>query len=442
MDGIAQSVEFRTSGSTGCSKTIVKSAASLAADVEMLHRSFPDLFGAKPYLLTTILPEHMFGTLWRVRLPALAGCEVHDATIVSVEELAAAARGREKTLLVTTPSFLEKAVESEDFLSLKASLTGIVTSGSLLNAGLSRRIMELTGISPTEIFGSTETGSVAWRRQENGEAWTLFDAVEAELSDDGRIKVDSEFSVERPYVMGDCAQFVSPRAFMLLGRADRNVKILEKYVSLPQLEAAMERHPYVAKAHAVASDEAVARIRAIVELSGEGKAALKSGTYSRLTAKIKRDLASIEPFAFPRRIRYLNSFPYNEQGKLVRSQILPILESRYQEPVSENESGGEDAFSADLTFIPDAEYFDGHFSSFKILPGVVQLDYVCRCIRRRWRKAAFSGEVSRLKFQRPVLPGEQVRLEVERLDAERFRFSLSCARAVCTCGIMTWRDAP
>ena len=107
MDGIAQSVEFRTSGSTGCSKTIVKSAASLAADVEMLHRSFPDLFGAKPYLLTTILPEHMFGTLWRVRLPALAGCEVHDATIVSVEELAAAARGREKTLLVTTPSFLE-----------------------------------------------------------------------------------------------------------------------------------------------------------------------------------------------------------------------------------------------------------------------------------------------------------------------------------------------
>jgi 3-hydroxyacyl-[acyl-carrier-protein] dehydratase/UDP-3-O-[3-hydroxymyristoyl] N-acetylglucosamine deacetylase/3-hydroxyacyl-[acyl-carrier-protein] dehydratase len=126
----------------------------------------------------------------------------------------------------------------------------------------------------------------------------------------------------------------------------------------------------------------------------------------------------------------------------VCSQILPILESRYQEPVSENESGGEDAFSADLTFIPDAEYFDGHFSSFKILPGVVQLDYVCRCIRRRWRKAAFSGEVSRLKFQRPVLPGEQVRLEVERLDAERFRFSLSCARAVCTCGIMTWRDAP
>ena len=441
MDANVQMIEFQTSGSTGCAKTIVKTVASITADVEMLHQAFPDLFGPKPYVLTTIRPEHMFGTLWRMRLPELAGCEVHPETIVSVEELAAAARGREKTLLVTTPSFLEKAVESEDFQTLKESLVGIVTSGSLLKGGISRRVKELTGISPTEIFGSTETGSVAWRRQENGETWTLFDAVEAERTDDGRLRVDSFFSMERPYVMGDCVEFVASRSFLLLGRADRNVKILEKYVSLPQLEAAMESHPYVAKAHAVASDEAVARIRAIVELTSEGKAALKCGTYSQLTAKIKREIASIEPFAFPRRIRYLNSFPYNEQGKLVRLQIMPILESRYQEPVSENETSSENHYGADLTFISDATYFDGHFKNFKILPGVVQLDYVCRCIRRKWRKSAFSGEVSRLKFQRPVLPGELVRLEVERMDDNRMRFSIKCAEAICTSGILTWRGA-
>lgn len=441
MDKVSEIVEFHTSGSTGCAKTIVKSMASIEADVRMLHGAFPDLFGPRPYLLATIREEHMFGTLWRKRLPELAGCETYAGTVVSVEELAAAARGHEKTLLVTTPSFLEKAIESEDFLSLKPSLVGIVTSGSLLKSDLSRRVRESVGISPTEIFGSTETGSVAWRRQENGEEWTLFGGVEAQCAEDGRISVDSDFSMERPFVMGDYVEFVSPRRFLLLGRADRNVKILEKYVSLPRLEAEMERHPFVAKAHAAASEESVARIRAIVELSAEGKAALKRGTYSELTARLKREISAVEPFAFPRRIRYLDSFPYNEQGKLVRSQVMPILESRYQEPVSENRTEREDGFSADLTFIPDAVYFDGHFRDFKILPGVVQLDYVCRCIRRKWREPAFSGEVSRLKFQRPVLPGEQVRLEVARLEKGRYSFSLKCADAVCTSGVMTWGSA-
>ena len=433
-------IGFRTSGSTGSAKVIEKTAASVEADAAMLLKSFPDLFGDRPYVLATIRQEHMFGTLWRKLLPEIAGCEVYDGTIVSAEELTAAAAGRGKTLLVTTPSFLEKAVESEDFRSLGASLAGVVTSGSLLKKDLSRRVRELAGISPTEIFGSTETGSVAWRRQADGEEWTLFGGVSAWREDDGRIAVDSEFSISRPFVMGDSVEFVSPERFLLLGRADRNVKILEKYVSLPRIEAAMERHPFVGKAHAVASDEPVPRIRALVELSAEGRAALKKSTYGALTAALKRETAGIEPFAFPRRIRYLNVLPYNEQGKLVRSEILPILESRYQEPVSENEVSGEDSFSADLVFVSDAVYFDGHFRNFRILPGVVQLDWVCRCIRRRWRKGPFAGEILRLKFQRPVLPGERVRFTLSRLEGERYSFSFKIGESVCTSGIMAWKS--
>ena len=62
-------VEFRTSGSTGGAKTIVKQVAQLEADVEMLAGAFSDIFSSRPYFLTTIRPEHMFGTLWRQMLP-------------------------------------------------------------------------------------------------------------------------------------------------------------------------------------------------------------------------------------------------------------------------------------------------------------------------------------------------------------------------------------
>lgn len=436
-------VEFSTSGSTGRAKSVFKSKASLDADAAMLAGAFPDLFADKPFVLATIREEHMFGALWRVRVPRFASCEVHPATVVSVEELVSAASGRGKVLLLTTPSFLENAVKDADFAALAPLLAGIVTSGSLLKEDLAARVAEVTGIAVTEIFGSTETGSVAWRRQGSGGGnWTLFDTVAARATPDGLLEVDSEYSLARPFVMGDKVEFVSPRVFQLLGRADRNVKILERYVSLPELEAVLEKHRFIAKAHAIASDEAVPRIRALVELTVEGRRELIRTTYSEVTAVIKRECSGIEPFAFPRRIRYVNRFPYNEQGKLPRSAVAPLLKSRYQEPVVENESSDENTFAAELTFIPDAFYFDGHFREFSILPGVVQLDWVERCIRRKWRTPAFAGEIARLKFQRPVLPREKIRFELTRACEGRFSFSFKSGDIACSSGEFRFRETP
>lgn len=437
MSGIP-AMEFKTSGSTGRPKSVFRTLASLDADAAMLVRSLPDLFAAKPYVLATIREEHMFGALWRMRVPALAGCEIRPGVIVSVEELLDAAQGHDAVLLLTTPSFLEGALKNAEFQLLKNRLTGIVTSGSLLVPALSRRVFEAVGVSPTEIFGSTEAGSVAWRRQAEGEEWTLFGDVAAHAGEDGLITVDSEFSLERPLTMGDRVEFSSPRSFRLLGRADRNVKILEKYVSLPELEAAMEAHPFVARAHAIASGDAVPRIHALVELTPQGRAELARGTYSEMTARLKREISGIEQFAFPRRIRYLNAFPYNEQGKLPRSAVEPIASSRYQEPVSEDESFSGGSYSAALTFIPDAVYFDGHFRRFKILPGVVQVDYIERCIRRLWRMPAFAGEIARLKFQRPILPGERIGLEIVRRPECEFAFSLRFGEECCTSGLLRY----
>jgi hypothetical protein len=241
--------------------------------------------------------------------------------------------------------------------------------------------------------------------------------------------------------MGDRVEFVAQRRFKLMGRADRNVKILEKYVSLPAVESELVAHPYVAKAHAIASDEPVPRIRAVIELSDEGKEELKKSSYAEITAKIKHETPGIEPFSFPRRIRYLNAFPYNEQGKLVHSSIAAILESRYQEPVSQCESLHAGSFTCELMFIRDAAYFDGHFKEFKILPGVVQLDYVERCIRRCWNPGAFSGKFTRLKFQRPIQPGEKIGLEISKLENGSFSFALKCGDSICTSGILVYAQA-
>ena len=79
------SVTFHTSGSTAQPKTIVKTFESLAKEVAF-HRArlHPD---ADTVFLSTIEPDHMYGKLWRVMLPAAAGCRVDPEIILTPESL-------------------------------------------------------------------------------------------------------------------------------------------------------------------------------------------------------------------------------------------------------------------------------------------------------------------------------------------------------------------
>ena len=124
-------VEFRTSGSSGEAKAIVRSGESLDADARAIVAAFPEVWGACRRVVATIPRDHMFGALWRIRAPAIAGCDSPEETVVSVEGLVAACVEGD-VLLATTPSFLEKALEHPGFASLKGKIAAVVVSGSPL----------------------------------------------------------------------------------------------------------------------------------------------------------------------------------------------------------------------------------------------------------------------------------------------------------------------
>lgn len=419
-------VTFRTSGSTGVPKTVVKTEASLRADAACLARTFTGMLDGHPTVVSTIQPHHMYGQLWRIRLPEAAGCPVDPAIVLSPDELSARVSAYPSVLFVTTPSFLEKLVADPAAATLPRRFAGIVTSGSLLRKELAERVAATLGRFPVEIFGSTETGSVAWRSQGEGEAWRVFDGVSVAAEPDGRLRVDSPFCETRPTVMGDGVELLSPRSFLLKGRMDRCVKILEKMVSLPQVEAALQTHPYLATAHAVASDTAVQRIWVLATLSEAGRRALKQSTYHDLIRAISRSVGERLPReALFRRIRFVSSLPYNPQGKLTCERVLPILKSPLQEPVVEGWQADGGRVSATLTFIPDAVYFQGHFPGFPVLPGVTQLFFLQRYAEGAFGVNLFPGRVTRLKFLKPILPRQPVHMEIVRLAEGRFSFTLA-----------------
>ena len=428
-------VAFRTSGSTGRAKEILRTEETLAADARAIAAAFPEVWGAVRRVVATIPEDHMFGALWRVRAPAAAGCAVHPGTIVSVEGLAAACEGDGQVLFETTPSFLEQALGHPGFAALRGKIGAVVTSGSLLRRETALGVREALGTCPLEIFGSTETGTVAWRRQEDGEEWTVFPGVAASADGEGRIVVDSPYAQARPMAMGDAVRFTAPGRFLLLGRTDRRVKVLEQYVSLDGVERAFSGHPLVAEARAEPYGEGVRRIGVLAVPSAEGRTALAGGTFGAVQRRLRRDLlGGLGALAFPRRIRFVRALPADGRGKATAAAVARVLGESFREPVVTSWSATAEALSAGLVFPPDMECFEGHFPGFPILPGVAQLFYLRHFARQAFADYPDAGAWRRLKFRKLVRPGVAVRLDVARRGTGVFDFEFGVAEGPCSSG--------
>lgn len=425
ISSAVQTIEFHTSGSTGVPKTIIKTARQMQADATLLAQTFGATLSGASHWLHTVSRDHLYGCLWCNFLPQALDPSPRPQPIATPEELLLFAHPGANLVLITTPTFLETFLQREEAAQANGAFRALITSGALLKAPLARRIRTTLGICPLEILGSTETGSVAWRKQEDSPLWNLFETISSGQTPDGRLVVDSPFCIKRPYVMADAVAFESPRQFHLLGRTDRCVKIHEHLIALQTIEQALEQHPLVAEAHAVASDKAIPRIWTLVRLTPEGKSRLRHSTYAALIREINQSLPSTLPAcARPRRMRFVEDFPRNAQGKLPREAALDILEGP-QEPVAELLNKAADELSIELTWPPDALCFQGHFPGLPVLPGVIQLNTVQRLIERHFHLPPFSGTISRLKFSAPIGPGQTIACHIRKLSATRFEFTLS-----------------
>lgn len=430
-------VRFGTSGSTGDSKPIVRSEEQLMQDASLLVRAFPEVWGPAPVVVASIRPEHMYGALWRVRAPKIAGSTVDPSVVFSVEELVAAKARYGSFLFVTTPSFLEKALLHSDFPSLRGAFAAVITSGAPLRRETALAVHGATGVCPLEIYGSTETGTVAWRRRVDGDEATLVDGVDAKRLEDGRLEVSSPYAMTCPFVMNDIVEFTAPRRFLLLGRADRKVKILEKYVSLSAVERVFSAHPYVDRVRVETYGDGVPRIGALIVLSRDGAAELARGTSAALCRRLRDDLrADTGDGAFPRRIRFVREFPVNEQGKTTVASVRDTLAEWCREPAVLGWRPSSDRLEAKLVFPPDCECFQGHFPGYPVLPGVAQLYFLRHFAKQAFRDFPDVATFKRLKFQKLVLPSREIDFVVTRTGEGEFDFSFAGATGPCSSGLV------
>jgi acyl-coenzyme A synthetase/AMP-(fatty) acid ligase len=226
-------------------------------------------------------------------------------------------------VLVSTPAHLARF---PDLLPLAQwrKPERVFSSGGPLDAAAAARYCAAFGESPFEVFGSTETGGVAWRSRDGSareDAWTPFPGIGVTLDRDGALTLESPYLSERGYRMDDAAELLEDGRFVLRGRLDRVVKVEGKRLSLPQLEQLLGRHEWVGAACAITLPGAQ-RLGVAIVPTPAGSAALQRDGARGVREVLRRHLArELDPTLLPRSFRFVEALPYDERGKLAATRI-------------------------------------------------------------------------------------------------------------------------
>jgi acyl-coenzyme A synthetase/AMP-(fatty) acid ligase len=176
-----------TSGSTGQPSAIGKRLDQLAREVEALQAAFgAQLEGVQVH--GTVSHQHIYGLLFRVLWPLAAGRLIHPRRFFH-EDLVGALAGTD-TVLVATPAHLKRLPEQLDWASLHGRLRAVFlrwpAAGRSGTPGAA-----VAGRGPTEVYGSSETGGIAWRRWDTDlPPWQPLPGVQWRI-DDGCLAVAS-----------------------------------------------------------------------------------------------------------------------------------------------------------------------------------------------------------------------------------------------------------
>jgi acyl-coenzyme A synthetase/AMP-(fatty) acid ligase/3-hydroxymyristoyl/3-hydroxydecanoyl-(acyl carrier protein) dehydratase len=456
LDLRAPLLELSTSGTTGEGKQVPKALRQLDAEVAVLEATFGPGLGPATQVFATASPQHLYGLLFRVLWPLASGRPFHAATYLHAEELLPRIEEAGDAILAGTPAHLSRL---SGLARVRGACREVFSSGGPLDPETADAVRAALGRAPVEVFGSTETGGVAWRRQEPGPdrmRWTPLPGVRVSLAGEGegagRLRVASPFvSAASPeeaagtahFTLGDLVELGPDGRFLLLGRGDRVVKIGEKRLALPEMESQLRAHPFVSEAALLPLEQGgETRVGAALVLSEPGRAALEAEGRRAVSLRLAEDLAAHwDRVLLPRAWRYVDALPRDAQGKtpvaLLRELFAPT-----RVPLLHAETRGPLSLARELSVPEDLAFLEGHFEGFPVVPGVAQLGWVVEAAGAALGAAPRIAAVENLKFKDVLLPGQRFRLELEWNEArELLRFRLAAGERVFSTGRLRLRAA-
>ncbi|MDX2054828.1 MAG: AMP-binding protein [Polyangiaceae bacterium] len=437
-----------SSGTTGSPVAYEKTFAQLLGEAEVLANLL-GLLGAT--VLPTVAAQHIYGFLVGVLAPLISGGAFVRETPLYPGHILEAAAAVKATVLVSVPAHLKGlAVRAAEAPLSEFSVRRIVSSGAPLPRETGESLKQQLGVQVVELFGSTETGGIA-QRSPGALDWAPLPGVQITTA---RALGRSDFFEDQLFVQsvftghtgwfatGDRVELSKGGTFLHKSRSDRVGKVGGKRVDLGALEHLLAAVPGV-------EEVAVLGLRAPPPRDVELVSVLVAPGVS-IESLREALLQVFDPVAVPRRWRFVQQLPRQALGKVARAELEALFDPNTEAPVLgvtcetrtclASKEGSAFTFSI---FAPkQAWFFRGHFEGDPLMPAVVQInDVVLPHIARSFGNLGSLRHAQRLKFKRPIRPGELLTLELQRPNAEMMvHFELLAGEHKCSSGTLLFGD--
>ncbi|HVJ42888.1 MAG TPA: AMP-binding protein [Dongiaceae bacterium] len=434
-------LDLFTSGSTGAPKRVGKSLAQLETEAQTVETVLSPQLSAATRIHATVPHHHLYGLTFGLVWPLLSGRPFNRRPHEIWETVFASNLG--DAVLVTSPAHLTR-LAGFNAVSGAQRPAIILSAGAALPVGAAAEALTILGRSPTEIFGSTETGAVAIRSwRETDAPWSPLPGVAVAQSADGRLSVRSPFIAgTQPYLGADLIAIQPDGRFRALGRADDICKIEGKRISLSAVETQLRQLSGIAEAAALLIDDGQPRLAAVVKLDAAGAAEHAKWGSFRYGQLLRRRLSvNLDTASLPKRWRFVAEMPAHAMGKRRRADLAALFlpsaataSEADEPPIRERRQtaaeGGAPRLELDLFIDPALPQLEGHFPGLPIVPGVALVDWAARFAARHLQLGDGVARMLQVKFRRLITPGTVITLTLERQPAperqpayERLTFS-------------------
>lgn len=436
---IAPAVRLFTSGSTGAPLPIEKRIDQLEAELHALEAELAE--PSAEIVHASVSHQHIYGLLFRILWPMCAGRPFACERLQYPEQMAAALAAR-PCWFVSTPAHLGRLPVHVDWRAAAERVRRVFSSAAPLGWEDAQTAHRLLEEPVTEVFGSSETGGIAWRRRVSEDiAWNAFRGVAWRVEED-RLVLRSSFMPDRDAWLrtADRVEVVGD-GFRLLGRADRIVKLEGRRVSLAAIERVLASSPGIAAAHALCVSAKRTYTAAVIELEPDTEvpvgAAQRRIWIERLRALLR---GSIEPQAWPRLWRFVPPLERDARGKLPEARLRRLFEAELPE-VSWYR---RDDHCVVGSCVPSErlQVFSGHFPDVPVLPGVALLDWVARWSAESFSLAGPFVGMDQVKFQRIARPELRLHFELHcRAEGRRVDFEVRSEAGLHASGRLRFAEA-
>lgn len=313
---------FFTSGSSGDYQAHSRTIKELENESLAIDKCLNNYISKEVIVYATVSHQHLYGFSFYFLWAFLSNHLIQTQRLISPESILDKLI-KNNSLIVTTPimiSHLDKCSEIGDD-------TLVLSSASALSRENALSFFNKYKKEALEVYGSTETGVIAYRKQLEQSDWKCFYGVDISTDINSQLIVKSNFFSNHERLMADKVELKGNNSFALIGRVDRIVKLAGKRLSLSAMEAHLNLNLWVKDSSCVLCNSYREYIGALLVLSKDGELALNSLGKALFTRQLKSyllDYYSLE--TLPKKWRIVSKIPVNTQGKRVLADILKEFE--------------------------------------------------------------------------------------------------------------------